>query len=356
MSKKDSLIVVAGGQFGSEAKGHVAIRLVDRGMGKGRDVLNVRVAGPNAGHSVVDNLGRKVAFRTLPVGTVRPGVRLAIAAGSEIDPQVLVTELELAKDHGYEIAGRLTVDPEATLIDRHHHTSEESMVGRIGSTGKGIGAARADRLLRKAKRISDEPVWVKRLSEFGVELASFDPHSSEYATDVIVEGTQGYGLGLRAGYYPYCTSSDTRAIDFLAMAGLSPWDYDFDGKPEIWLAIRPYPIRVAGNSGPLFDETTWERLGLPEEYTTVTNKVRRVGRWDGDLVRRAVAANGGTPAVRLAFTMLDQVKPEWAGLGLDERKVVSNLHAINGFLEQFELDAGAPIRMATTSDRTGFFL
>lgn len=79
-----------------------------------------------------------------------------------------------------------------------------------------------------------------------------------------------------------------------------------------WVVARVYPIRVAGNSGPMKGETTWEALGLEPEKTTVTQKIRRVGAWDADLVRRAVQANGGEKSVRVVITMLDQVIPELA--------------------------------------------
>lgn len=130
---------------------------------------------------------------------------------------------------------------------------------------------------------------------------------------VVIEGTQGYGLGLHAGHYPQCTSSDCRAIDFMAMAGVSPWapwvGYD---DLDVWVVMRTFPIRVAGNSGYLKNERTWEEVGQPEERTTVTNKVRRVGEWDADLAREAVLANGGENC-KVAMMMVDYVFPELKG-------------------------------------------
>ena len=63
---------------------------------------------------------------------------------------------------------------------------------------------------------------------------------------------------------------------------------------------------MAGNSGPLKGETSWEELGLEPERTTVTNKVRRVGDWDPELLEEAIRANGGggwNSGVSLAVTM-----------------------------------------------------
>ena len=61
---------------------------------------------------------------------------------------------------------------------------------------------------------------------------------------------------------------------------------------RVLLVARTYPIRVAGNSGPLKNELTWEeisrRVGKQVmERTTVTNKIRRVGEWDEELLDNA---------------------------------------------------------------------
>ena len=124
---------------------------------------------------------------------------------------------------------------------------------------------------------------------------------------VIVEGTQGFGLSLlEGGFWPKATSRSTTAAGALAEAGLSPIDVD-----DVTMVIRSYPIRVAGNSGPLVGETTWkdiaERAGRDDdlrEYTTVTRRLRRVGHFDPVLVRRALAVNRPT---RLVLNHLDYV-------------------------------------------------
>jgi len=177
---------------------------------------------------------------------------------------------------------------------------------------------------------------------------------------VVIEGTQGYGLGLHAGHYPTCTSSDTRAIDFLAMAGVMPWAPGVDGV-SIWLVARVFPIRVAGASGPLKGETTWEELGLPEERTTVTKKIRRVGEWDAELIRDAVVANGGGNfmnvksflpkgfEVLVALTMADQKLP--ALFGHDElNDLDAETHVdLWQLIRDVQEDAGTTVGMVTTS-------
>jgi adenylosuccinate synthase len=165
---------------------------------------------------------------------------------------------------------------------------------------------------------------------------------------VLIEGTQGYGLGQHAGHYPYVTSSDCTAIDFLAMAGVSPW-LVMPKELAVWVVFRAYPIRVAGNSGPLYAETTWADLGLPEEKTTVTNRLRRVGHWNPVLARSAMEANGWpAPAVKVAFTMADHLLPELAGhTSLNDVSQETKL-GLAKLLETTEHDLGAQISLLGT--------
>ena len=311
-----SLDVVVGGQFGSEAKGRVTLERVRHRLAQGKHVGSMRVAGPNAGHVVIDPKGERFAMRSLPVGFIEPKVGLYIAAGSEVDPQVLRAEIELVESKGYRVRDRLFIHPEATYLTPDHIRQERDsdLTRRLGSTAKGIGAARADRIWRRAQRVADipEPFYdLGQVVDFNDELREFMSNGLNVA--IVIEGTQGYGLGAHAGFYPQCTSSDARAIDFLAMAGINPWDLSLNSDFRIHVVIRPYPIRVAGNSGPLKGETNWSELGLPEEHTTVTQKVRRVGEFDPGIVQEAIAANG-VALVQLHLSMADQVAPSLAGL------------------------------------------
>ncbi len=308
------LIAVVGGMFGSEGKGAVAAYLTHPARFAG---AAVRIGGPNAGHTVIDpHTGRRWPLRHIPVAAVvNSDVKLILAAGSEIDLEVLHTEATQLEDAGYSVYDRLYVDPAATVLTNVHKARENAagLVRRIGSTGKGIGAARSDRVMRLATLIGD-------LDHPGFPVQDTTPMLGAIllsGQDVLIEGTQGYGLGLHTSNYPQVTSTDCRAIDTLAQAGISPWHPGVSGL-EIWMVVRPNPIRVAGNSGPLKDETTWADLGLPEEQTTVTHKTRRVGAWDDGLIREALIANGvhhawGPGPVRLALTMADHLDPTISG-------------------------------------------
>lgn len=297
------LIAVVGGQYGSEGKGAVAGYLSSTSE---VPFMGIRVAGPNAGHTVYGkgpNGEESYAWRlrSIPVNAVTaPESDLVIAAGSEIDLEVFNRELSDLDKAGYEASSRIIVDDQATILEPHHHDIEadSAMHERLGSTGKGIGASRADRIMRKANLFGG-----------GVDTSKVIRDHLKMGGTALIEGTQGYGLGLHAGEYPFCTSQDCRALDFCAQAGISPWDRAIDVF-DIWVTARTYPIRVAGNSGPLENETSWAALGLEAEKTTVTQKIRRVGHFDAKLVRDAVVANGGAPTVKIALTMFDYIFPE----------------------------------------------
>ena len=338
-----NLTVVVGAQFGSEGKGAIAGYL-SRSEESVAPLMAARVAGPNAGHTVYDENGRAHKLRQVPVAAVtNPKAELVIAAGSEVDLNVLSDEIVALEDAGVRIIERLWVDRSATLIEPRHlqEESNKNLNYRIGSTAKGIGAARSDRIWRIAGLVGDRMV--------GLKYANTAALMQEHLRDggrVLVEGTQGYGLGLHTHYYPQVTSSDCRAIDFLAMAGLSPWADYIDGDFEVWLVARTYPIRVAGNSGPLYRETSWAELGLAPETTTVTQRIRRVGLWDQQLVFDAIAANGGPgPNVSLALTMFDYLLPSMAG----ETKLNDSARTAHARLED---ELGVAIELVGTSPTT----
>lgn len=364
-----NLEIVVGAQFGSEAKGHVVQRLTERAQRSVAMTQVIRVAGPNAGHTGYDPTGQSWALRQVPVAAVTSGPAvLGIAAGSEIDLPVLLDEHDRLHAAGQMVNKMLWVSGEATMITDAHKEEENmpsfngggepqegtDLVSQIGSTGKGIGAARADRLMRSANRLLDDKTAQAALADRGIGVAPpwHDPIANYSHT--IIEGTQGYGLGLHAGFYPKCTSSDCRAIDFLAMAGISPWAAE---KVDIWAVARMYPIRVAGNSGPLKDETTWEELGLPEELTTVTKKVRRVGMPDWGLVREAVVANGGGSNLHVAVTMVDQMFPHMANIGLFDADAVTHDDAmlVTDYIKFIERTVGARVGLVTTGPNTATF-
>lgn len=324
------LVVVVGGQYGSEAKGAVTAHLTRTSE---TPPIVVRVGGPNAGHTVYDDKGQRWPLRQVPVGVVRADATLAIGAGSVIDPDVLEFEIATLEDAGHMVSRRLFVDRAATLLEPEHleHEQTSGIVDRIGSTGKGIGIARAGRIMRSAHIVRDNPRFAMdgdlgMLSDTGQLMYDWLATGST----VIVEGTQGFALGLHRKFYPFATSADCTAIDVLAQAQLSPWHPSVT-EFEVWVVYRTYPIRVAGHSGALHKEISWDLLTqrtngyVQPERTTVTQKVRRVGEWDRFLAREALNANGGSqsPATHTALMMTDYLDPSFAGQ-VNETKELGN--------------------------------
>jgi adenylosuccinate synthase len=351
---------IVGGQFGSEAKGHVAAQLTKHYTDRGHNQYLVRVGGSNAGHSAVDNDGKVWALRQIPAAAVIDrNARLVIAEGSEIDLEVLFSEIEALDAAGFDVSGRLFIDSMATIIEPHHIEQESSsdINARTGSTSKGIGAARADRLMRKAKTARD----ITDLNDFILETSVFlqRRYYLDERANIIIEGTQGYGLGLHTEYYPQTTSGNCRTVDLLAQIGFMPLNPNEARDIHTWLVFRTYPIRVAGNSGPLFNETTWQELNalsdgyIKEERTTVTKKVRRVGKWDDMLASEAVRANGGAgnhlhPCLMFVDYLNSELYLETDIKVLYQDRFDSTLNMI----ERMQQDVGVPFAMYGTSNQT----
>jgi adenylosuccinate synthase len=364
--------VVTGAMFGSEGKGHVTAQILTNQQLTDTDhrTLNIRVAGPNAGHTALDKNGTAFPLRTIPVGAaVNHDTTLYLAPGSEIELDVLEYEVAHLREHGHPV-NRLIISGEATILEQQHKNTETEldMTGKIGSTGKGIGAARADRIMRTATRFIDHPEALALADKIGAVVLNandglrfINEWVNTAKTTIVIEGTQGYGLGLHAGHYPQCTSSDARAIDFLAMAGINPWSQGVEHL-AVWLVARVYPIRVAGNSGALKGETSWENLGLPTEKTTVTHKTRRVGEWDPELIRQAAIANGANPqgitnpntltSIMVALTMADQKLPEIKNMDHWNQMDAPTFEKLNTLIEEVKKDAGVPVTLITTGPST----
>jgi adenylosuccinate synthase len=197
---------------------------------------------------------------------------------------------------------RVVVDPMATVITEEDALAERNarMASSLGSTQSGTGAALLRRISRQGDGLGVQASDYPELKAFLGDTSVVMRRMLDAGQRIVVEGTQGFGLSvLHGGFYPKATSRDTTAAAFVGEAGLSPLDVD-----DVTMVLRTFPIRVAGNSGPLFGETTWARVakqaGLPENFcerTTVTGKVRRVGHFDPEIVRRAIAVNNPSQIV-----------------------------------------------------------
>lgn len=283
--------VLVGGGYGSEGKGNIAFHLAPE-----YDIL-VRVGGPNAAHKVYPDNGEPYTHFSLPSGTLACDAELVLGPGAVVEPARLLKEIE---DCGVT-PDRLSIDPRVMIIEEADQAAEQSLVGAIGSTASGTGSATARRLLRR-----DDVRLAVDVSELQPYVRStYDILDAAYAAGkrIMLEGTQGSGLSLFHGHYPFVTSRDTNVAGCLAEAGIPPARVR-----RTILVVRSYPIRVSGNSGPMSKPIEWEEVerrsgltGLAEkERTSRTGKVRRVGEQEWDLMRRAAVLNAPTD-VALTF-------------------------------------------------------
>jgi adenylosuccinate synthase len=273
-------LALVGGQYGSEGKGVIAAGLAHLFEAA------VRTGGPNAGHSLYHRQ-QLYKMRQVPCAWVNDECRLFIGAGAVVNPVLLEEEAR-------RVGRAVFIDPQAALVLPHHEHAEKHMGLReqIGSTTEGVGAARIEKIAR------DGVVVLARDYDWASGMVVLENVADELydlrkrAGYVMLEGTQGAGLSLHHGQYPFVTSAETNAAALAADAGIPPSDVE-----HTHLVVRTFPIRVAGNSGPTGgEELEWDffqQRGVVEvpERTTVTNNVRRIFAFSSEDLRRAILLN-----------------------------------------------------------------
>lgn len=276
--------IVVGGQFGSEGKGK-AVQYFARQLGV---KAAVKVSGTNAGHTHVGLDGKTYVFRVLPAACTIPGVHAIISAGAYFQSDILLEECETA---GFPME-HLHINPNAGIITPEIEAEEKGtdLRERIGSTKSGTGLATYHRVAKDGKFVAAKDI--PELRPYICDTIALMRGWLNNDEHIIIEGAQGFGLSLyHTPEWPYCTSRDTTASAYIGDAGLSPFDV-----ANVIQVLRTYPIRVAGNSGPLPREITWEEVSRRAgrtllEYTSVTKKIRRVAEFDSGIVEQAVGVN-----------------------------------------------------------------
>jgi adenylosuccinate synthase len=337
-----SNVAVVGAQWGDEGKGKIVDWLSERA-----DVVVRFQGGHNAGHTLVID-GRTYKLSLLPSGVVRPGRLSIIGNGVVIDPWALMQEIETLRGMGVTISVEtLRIAENAALIlplhgelDRARELAREGSkegMGKIGTTGRGIGPAYEDKAARRAIRVCDlaDPAMLEtRLHElllhhnalrrgFGIEeidgqrllkdLQALAPRLLPFAEPVwlrlaelkragrriLFEGAQGTMLDVDHGTYPFVTSSNTVAGAAATGSGIGP-----DGVGYVLGICKAYTTRVGSGPFPTeLQDDTGRRLGeRGREFGTVTGRPRRCGWFDAVLVRQAVKLGG---IKGLALTKLD---------------------------------------------------
>ena len=321
--------IVVGGQWGDEGKGSIIAYLA---LKDEPEVIARGGVGTNAGHSVFIN-GKKYAVRQLPTGFIQTTARLLVGAGVLVDPEVFFHELEHLKD--FNVAERVGIDYRCAIIEEKHKQLDRSnshLHEKIGTTGSGCGPANADRVMRKAKLARD----IKELEPYLTDVAQEVNDALDEGKLVLVEGTQGFGLSLYYGTYPYVTSKDTTASAIASDVGIGPTRVD-----DVIVVFKSFPTRVG--EGPFPTEMSREEAEKMDlvEYGTVTGRRRRVGWFDFEFARYSAKINGAT---MLAVTMLD--KYDKGAFGVTDYDELPK--RAKEFIEEIEERVGVPVGLIKT--------
>ena len=321
-----SCTIIVGGFFGDEGKGKVVAHIAQ----KDEPVIISRGGvGPNAGHTV--QVGdHEYGVRMVPSGFIYPKAKLCIGSGVLVDPLILKQEVEMLG-----VKGRVFVDKRCGIITEDHIARDKGsthLAKTIGSTGSGCGPANADRVMRVSPQAKDVPELAEYLLD--VPLALND--ALKKGQTVLLEGTQGFGISLYFGTYPFVTSKDTSASQIAADNGVGPTKID-----DVVVVFKAYPTRVG--EGPFSTEMSAEKsdaMGI-QEFGTVTHRKRRIGGWDGEMARYSAMINGCTQA---AITGIDRI--DKACYGVTEYRQLTK--KAKEFLDRAEADIGSPITLIST--------
>ncbi|MEJ4098837.1 adenylosuccinate synthase [Corynebacterium mastitidis] len=329
-------IVIVGAQWG------------DEGKGKATDILGGRVdyvvkpnGGNNAGHTVVVG-GEKYELKLLPAGVLSESAVPVLGNGVVINLEALFSEIDGLEARGAD-ASRLCISSNAHLVAPYHQVLDrvqERFLGKraIGTTGRGIGPAYADKVSRVGIRVQDifdesilrqkiesaldvkNQILVKMYNRRAIEAEEVVQYFLSYADrlrpmvieaehelnraldagkHVLMEGGQATMLDVDHGTYPFVTSSNPTAGGACVGAGIGPTRIT-----SSLGIIKAYTTRVGAGPFPteLFDKWGEYLQTTGGEVGVNTGRKRRCGWYDSVIARYASRVNGFTD---LFLTKLD---------------------------------------------------
>ncbi|MFQ6110956.1 MAG: adenylosuccinate synthase [Nitrospinota bacterium] len=339
-------VLVVGMQWGDEGKGKVVDLLSERAQ-----VVARYQGGHNAGHTVFIGEERFI-LHLVPTGVLRPGVRCVIGSGVVVEPRALIQEVEELRSRGIAIGGNLFLSKRAHLIMPYHlyldREIEKLMGGKcIGTTGRGIGPAYADKAGRLGIRVADifdEALFRERLElnlllkksllpllreegddslpeEFDLDsifeaYQALRPELEPFVADteslllqalsegecVLLEGAQGTMLDVDHGTYPYVTSSSPMAGGASAGLGIPPASVSYTlGVTKAYttrVGRGPFPTEMAGPEGDCIRERG-------KAWGATTGRPRRCGWVAAVAARYAIARNGIDSMALMKLDVLD---------------------------------------------------
>lgn len=313
---------VIGGQWGDEGKG----KLVDI-LAEHYDVIVRATGGANAGHTIY--IGeKKFVFHLVPSGMFHPGKICVMGNGMVVHLPTLLEEIETLKSHGVEVSGRLLLSDRCHIVFEYHKIidrAQEEMKGgkKVGTTGRGIGPAYANKTFRigiRASELLDLDTFTTRFRQnlnilqrmYGFEhdgeaellhLKKILPEITPLIADtglflaeslkkkksLLLEGANGTLLDIDHGTYPFVTSSNASIGGIISGTGVAPQHI----KNVIGI-MKAYVTRVG--SGPFPTELTGslgeEIRKIGNEFGATTGRPRRCGWFDVPAARYSVRING----------------------------------------------------------------
>lgn len=270
--KSGKVNMVIDGQFGSTGKGLFCAYIANRH----HIDISISNAAPNAGHTFYDQ-GKKIVSKHIPVsGIIQKRNTIYLCAGAIINPKILLKEIS---DFGIS-SDRIVIHPRTAVI-QDFHISEEgkgSAAEKLASTQNGVGRALASKINRETSLAQDIPELKRYVGNMDL-MWILDQGATS-----LMEVPQGLGLSINSGFaYPFCTSREISVSQALSDCQVHP---SYLGTVSV--CLRTFPIRVGnlfsknkmvGYSGPFYPdsrEMTWEEIGAEPEYTTNTNRIRRI--------------------------------------------------------------------------------
>ncbi len=372
---------IVGLQWGDEGKGKLVSSFSPH-----FDYVVRYQGGCNAGHTIYVN-GKKIVLHHIPSGIVAANTTCLLMPGMVLHPPTFEAEISALQKLGIETQTRLKISGRIHIITEYHRQLDqlrENFAGKkkIGTTGRGIGAAYADKAERLGIRAIDlqEPDLLRSklehslalknplLKELGGKECDLDGIFEElllqakllkpYMLDttnellealntgrsVLFEGAQAAMLDLDLGTYPYVTSSPTSAAGIACGCGVA------SAQPENIIGVaKAYCTRVGG--GPFPTEIDGDVADYLREqggeFGSTTGRPRRCG-WLDAFALKKMAELGSVNA--LCLTKIDILRglkeikiatgyKNWSGTSLPESTTTfGNLEPIYQTFPGFEED------------------
>jgi adenylosuccinate synthase len=383
---KKKVIAISCLQFGDTGKG----KFVDL-FANWADIIVRPTGGNNAGHTIIWE-GKELIFHLIPSGIIHDDKINIIGTGTVIDPKALLEEINLLDLNGIDCSN-LKVSLKAKLILPSHIALDRmgeanAGKGRIGTTGKGIGPCYNDHVARLGLTMNDllnpdslekkirkaleyhqiilnnlgygiareilekiQPAGINFCGatslfnvknivdaylDYGKKLRHFIQDTDEFVRanlkkqNILLEGAQGYLLGVDSGTYPYVTSSDCSPAGMAKGSGLKERDIDVSfgiikGFYMTRVGKGPFPTEMGGLKSEAWCNEEGSRnkeremygdaaLNDPDEYLqgvalrrvaseygATTGRPRRTGWLDLPLLRYALDSG----AKNIILTKLD---------------------------------------------------